>query len=82
MNSLYINRHERNRDNFAMYDEALSFYTLYLFSEKSQYYSWISYFVNIWNSRDKWDPEFMINLMHQIDPESTDSSLKNKKNRR
>jgi len=59
-----------------MYDEAFSFFSLYLFSGSSQYYSFISYYVTKWNQRKDWKAEFIIRSAFQFEPDQGDVTLK------
>jgi hypothetical protein len=66
MKGLYINY--RNIYN-GCFDDGISFYTLYLFLEESDFSCRPSMHIGNWILRDTWDYQIIINLYYFIDPD-------------
>jgi len=62
MISFFINRATTESRENTLRFESFSFYTLYLFAETSAYYCNLSYYINLWNSRDEWGDTFSLQL--------------------
>lgn len=75
MKSFYTSRVLYDNNGFDMSNETFNFYTLYLFIEKSQYYSLISHFVMMWNCRNSWEDSIIIQLHYFFKPDHSTNTM-------